>query len=70
MIQPPLVSNNNYSLSNSKSINLCLSSSYNDYNVASEDESQCVFPREGIFAIVFLLDQVAFMKKLLLETHD
>jgi hypothetical protein len=37
--KPPLVSINNCSLPSSKSIILCLSSSYNDYNVVGEDES-------------------------------
>jgi hypothetical protein len=68
--QPPLAFISNCSLSSSKSISLCLSSSYNDYNVVDEDESQHVFHGDGTFAIVILLDQVAFMKKLLWELHD
>jgi hypothetical protein len=54
----------------SKSISLCPNSSYNDYNVASEDDSQHVFPKEGTSTIVLLPNQVALMKKLLQETID
>jgi hypothetical protein len=68
--QTPFTSINNCSLLNSKSINLCLSSSYYDYNVLSDYESQHAYLREGTFAIVFFPYQITLMKKLLWEAQD